>query len=90
MMGYGYGNDGWWMLFMGLFWVVLVAVVIWAVMRLSQRSGEPTRATLESPRHILDRRFASGEIDETQYAQARRVLDGRSVDDARGTEDSRH
>ena len=73
MMGYGYGNGGWWMLSMGAFWVVLVAVVIWAGMRLSRHTDAPTGAKVESPRHILDRRFASGEIDEAQYAQARRV-----------------
>ncbi len=82
MMG-GYGTDGWsfWMLFMGTFWVVLIAVVVWAAVRLSRRADEPTRGALESPRQILDRRLASGEIDEEQYARSRRVLEGRTVDE---------
>lgn len=83
MMG-GYGTDGWsaWILFMGIFWVVLIVAVVWAAVRLSRRADEPTRGALESPRQILDRRYAAGEIDEAQYARTRRVLEGRSVDEA--------
>jgi putative membrane protein len=85
MMGFGYGHDGWsstGMLFMGVFLIALVAVAVWAVARLSGNSNEPS-CSLESPRQILDRRFASGDIDEEQYALARRVLQSRSVDEAR-------
>jgi putative membrane protein len=87
MMGYGYGHDGWWntgMVFMGVFWVLLLAVVIWAVLRLGRHPTAPAGAAIESPRHILDRRFARGEIDEAHYAQARRVLDGRGVENTGG------
>ncbi len=83
MMGW-YGNGAWWgigMVSMGLFWMVVVVAAVWAVARLSARPSERPAASAESARQILDRRFAAGEIDETQYAQARRVLDGRSADD---------
>lgn len=85
MMGW-YGNGGWGygMFFMGLFWVALIALAVWAVARSTRRSGEPMVGQVESARQILDRRFASGQIDTEQYADARRVLEGRSVDDARG------
>lgn len=83
MMGW-YGNGGWGaeMLFMGLFWVVLIALAVWAVARFTRRPDDPADRGTESARQILDRRFASGQIDATQYAEARRVLEGRSVDDA--------
>ena len=74
-------NSGWmngygtWMML--LFWGVLVALVVWAVIRMTRHSSPPTSA--EGPRQILDRRFASGELDAEQYGEARRVLDGRSV-----------
>ena len=84
MMGW-YGNGGWGvgMIFMGLFWVMLIAGAVWAVARLTRRADDPVIGGVESARQILDRRFASGQIDAQQYAEARRVLEGRSVDDAR-------
>jgi len=70
------------MVFMGLFWVAVIAGAVWAVARWSRRPQTPNDTPVESPRAILDRRFASGHIDAAQYGEARRVLDGRSVDDA--------
>ena len=75
------GQGGGWgagMVIMVVFFVALIALAVWAILRLSRRSDEPSRS-VQSPRQILDRRFASGELDETQYAQARRVLEGRGV-----------
>ncbi|GAA2025517.1 hypothetical protein GCM10009740_13970 [Terrabacter terrae] len=82
MMGWYDAGWGWMgMVLMVLFWAVLIGVILWGVMRLTQRPREGTApAPVESPRQILDRRFASGEIDEEQYAAARRALEGRSVD----------
>lgn len=82
MMGWYDGGWGWTgMLFMVLFWGVLIGAVVWGVARLTRRPGDGSgQPPLESPRQILDRRFASGEIDEEQYATARRALEGRSVD----------
>lgn len=84
MMGW-YGNGGWGgaMVFMGLFWVAVLAAVVWAVARWSRRADESAAAPVESARAILDRRFASGQIDAAEYGEARRVLEGRSVDDTR-------
>jgi len=83
MMGWYNNGAGWGsgvgMLLMLLVWGGLIALGIWAVARLTRGSGpaQPT-TTLESPRQILDRRFASGDITAEQYAEARRVLEGRS------------
>ena len=74
MMGYGWGMSfiGW--IFMGLFWVVIVALVLWAAVVLlpGVRSGTP--GTTETPEEILDRRFALGELDNEQYRMARQEL----------------
>lgn len=74
-------NSGWMngsgMWLMLLFWGALIALAVWAIIRATRR-GSPTTSA-ESPRQILDRRFAAGEVDAEQYGEARRVLEGRSV-----------
>lgn len=83
MMNGMYDDGGWdWglMMFMPLIWIVLVGVVVWAVVRTTRheipqaaaghRAGEPR----ESPRDVLDRRYASGEIDAEAYTSARNHL----------------
>lgn len=74
MMGYGWGMGvvGW--IFMGLFWVVVLGLAVWAVAALLpvSRPGGPGRR--EGPEEILDRRFALGEIDAEQYRRAREEL----------------
>jgi putative membrane protein len=79
MNGYG---PGWaWMMLMPLLWVALIAVVVWAVIRLVQRpsswQGGPGPQGRETPQEILDRRFARGDIDAEEYRQARAHLAGR-------------
>jgi putative membrane protein len=66
------------MILMSLFWIVLIAVIVWAVVRLAQRPGDGERQprTRETPQEILDRRFASGEINAEDYTRAREHLAG--------------
>jgi putative membrane protein len=73
--GWGWG----WMMLMPLLWIALIAVIVWAVVRLAGRpadraADQPRR---ETPQEILDRRFASGEIDADAHTQARDRLAGR-------------
>jgi putative membrane protein len=80
MMGYGWGMGaaGW--IFMGLFWIAIIGLAVWAVAALlpGNRAAGPGRT--ESPREILDRRFARGEMDTEQYRLARDELaDDRDV-----------
>jgi putative membrane protein len=74
MMGYGWGMGlaGW--IFMGLFWFVVIGVIIWVAVALlpGRRAAGP--AGSERPEEILDRRFALGEIDVEQYRRARDEL----------------
>jgi putative membrane protein len=80
-----YGDwSGWgWMMLMPLLWIALLAVIIWAVVRLAQPGGrlqgpaDHGQSRRETPQEILDRRFASGEIDADAYTQARDRLAGR-------------
>jgi putative membrane protein len=81
MMIVMYGDwSGWgWMMLMPLLWIPLIVVIVWAVVKLAQRpadraADQPRR---ETPQEILDRRFASGEIDADAYSQARDRLAGR-------------
>lgn len=80
MMGWYGGGMGFgaWM-FMGVFWLVLIGVIIWAVVRLLPgRSGDLV-AGRETPEEILDRRFARGELDlETYQVQRAALLQARS------------
>ncbi|MCZ3389558.1 MAG: SHOCT domain-containing protein [Actinomycetia bacterium] len=77
MMGW-YDNgwmNGFGMLMMLLIWGGLIALGIWAVARLTRSS--PTASPVETPRQILDRRFAAGEINAEEYAETRHILEGR-------------
>jgi putative membrane protein len=76
MMGWdgGIGWGGW--LFMGLFWLVLLGVILYLVVQLLPAigSGAGGRGAQESPEEILDRRFARGEIDVETYQAQREAL----------------
>ncbi|WP_405682464.1 SHOCT domain-containing protein [Streptomyces sp. NBC_00057] len=76
-----YWNGGWaWLALMPLLWIVLIGLVVWAVLRLTQHSAghhdatDPRKPPRETPEEILDRRFASGEIDAEAYTEARKRL----------------
>jgi putative membrane protein len=73
---YGHWFGGGWMIFMPLLWIVLIGAIAWAVIRLAiDRTGDRPRR--ETPQEILDRRFASGEIDAQAYSDARDRLVGK-------------
>ena len=81
MMGYGgmgWGGMGWsGMLGMVVFWVVLIAAIVWAVSRLlpgRQAMGGPAQPGQEQAEDILDRRYARGEIDLETYQAQRAAL----------------
>lgn len=80
-MMYGYGPGWAWMILMSVLWIGLIAVVVWAVVRLLRGTGDVDRGVQrrETPEEILDRRFALGEIDADTYTQARARLSGREA-----------
>lgn len=71
----GIGVAGW--LLMTVFWIVLVAAIVWAVANLlpGRNAGESRSVERsERPEEILDRRLASGEIDASTYDELRTKL----------------
>lgn len=70
MMGMGMGFGLFGLLFMLLFWIGLIALAVWLVSALFPRNGRDTAFPADrdlSPREILDRRYARGEITREQY-----------------------
>ncbi|MFD9094330.1 SHOCT domain-containing protein [Streptomyces collinus] len=82
---YGYGGWGW-IPFMPLLWIALIVIAVWAVVRLTHRpsggahgrgqgwTGGGPPGSPESPEEIVDRRYASGEIDTDTYTEMREHL----------------
>ena len=68
-------NGGWWIL-MIVFWVGLIAAIVWAGALLFARPGEVDHSSGagERPGEILERRLASGEIDAETYDTLREKL----------------
>ena len=57
----------WW-----LFWVVVVAAILYAPWSSPGRRGKPPR---ETPHEVLRRRLASGEVTPQEYEQRKALLD---------------
>jgi putative membrane protein len=82
MRWYGGGMSGAGWILMGLFWIALIAVIIWLVLRLLPSSGHAGPTSTAPPQlpgqdsavDILDRRFAAGEIDLETYQSHRAAL----------------
>ncbi|MEV5955373.1 SHOCT domain-containing protein [Streptomyces sp. NPDC051987] len=76
-----YWDGGWaWMAFAPLLGIALIALAVWAVIRLTHGAsggasgrgrGWEGHEYRETPEEILDRRYASGEIDTDTYTEAR-------------------
>ncbi len=78
MMGYGGGWSGMgWFGWGGmlLFWIAVLVLVAWAI----RAYGDRQRDHRDPASETLRRRYASGEITEAEYEQARRVLGRESV-----------
>jgi putative membrane protein len=74
------GAGGW--VLMALFWVALLALVVWVLARLlpARADDHPGKdETSDTPREVLDRRLASGEIDVQTYEQLREKLGPRPL-----------
>ncbi len=74
MMGWYGANMGGAGVIMWLFWVGLIGLIIFLVIKLLPGSGASDRAavgpaatTNDSPEQALDRQFALGQIDEQTY-----------------------
>ena len=70
MTGFGWdmGLGGWLWMVIG---IVLVVVIVWALVSAVSTRDRPA---VEDAAQILKARFARGEISESEYQQARRLL----------------
>jgi putative membrane protein len=74
MMHWGWeSGDWWWPMGIGmLFWIVLVAVAVWFIVR---AVNAPRReGSGEDAEELLRRRYAAGEIDAEEYERRLEVL----------------
>src|SRR5215475_1087010 len=91
MWGYGYGWQGMlWMGLSGLFWLVVLGLVIWLLMRWLTRNSHltapPYPGTPPAPLsalEILRQRYARGEIDTETFQKMRVQLEEANVPDDR-------
>ena len=80
MWGYGpYGmmapGGGWMMLFGGVFWLLLLILILGAITRLGPWGHHHTQgARRSSGLDILEERYAKGEIQREEYLQKKRDL----------------
>ena len=78
MMDGGWGTLGiLWLLVQLLFWGGLLAVIVWAALRITanrQGGGTDARVGGDSAEEVLRQRFARGEIDQEEYEERHRIL----------------
>lgn len=81
MMMWGPYAGGWWGLIMGLLWLAFLALIVVGVVllvrSLSRTDGHTASSTAnKTALDILAERFARGEIDQNEYEERRRSLEG--------------
>ena len=73
--GGGMGPVGWTLMI--VFWVALIALIGFAIVRLfpsMQQGASNAESPTPTPRQLLDERLARGEIDVETYESLRKVL----------------
>lgn len=87
MWGQHMWDGAWWPwgLLMGIFWLVLFGAIIFLAVYAARQwtanermaGGPPTGSRRESPREVLDRRYAKGELSREEYEQMKDDLENR-------------
>ena len=71
----GFMNWGWGgMVFQGLFWLVIIIVVAWAIRYFLGQRGTGITSRGDSALDILKRRYANGEIDKQEFKGKKKEL----------------
>lgn len=81
MMGLGMGGGLFGLVFMVLIWGALIALALWLVWALFPGAGKPSEALGRgelTASEILARRYARGEIDQTEYHLMKETLADKS------------
>lgn len=76
MTGFGFGFGGWMMAFWVLFWVFVVAGIVWLVLSLSRQQTRLGDGDTRSAMRILEERLARGEIDAEEFRTRRAAIEG--------------
>ncbi len=71
-------GPGWWIVFVPLFWIAVVAGVI-VLFRSRGWGPRPVTEPRETALDVLERRYAEGAIDEDEYRRRRAVLTGQGA-----------
>ena len=86
LMGYsnGWGDGEWMMIFSGIFWLILLALAVAAVVWIMRTSSHGPHYLLHaggrsSGLDILEERYARGEINREEYLQKKRDILGRGA-----------
>ncbi len=56
------------------FWLLIIALIIWVVIKLFQLPAN-IRGDKPSPRELLDARYAKGELDRDEYQRMRQEIE---------------
>ncbi len=72
MMGWGYGMMGGWV--GTVLSVILIAIIIYAVIRLAGRGHMGNGNSYDNSIQILNERFARGEINEEEYKRIKTLI----------------
>jgi len=67
MVGGGFG---------GLFWIIILGLVIWLVVDRRPLVGGPSHSSQKSALDTLDQAYASGSLDRETYLQKKNDLSG--------------
>lgn len=69
------GGGGFGMIFMGLIWLLILALIVTLIWFLIRKGSNSTNQTsVESPAEILNKRYARGEIDEKEYQRKKKKI----------------
>jgi uncharacterized membrane protein len=60
------------MVFMGIFWIAVIALAVWALWRLT--GGRNVPLSTESHLDILKRRLAEGEITADEFTRLKKTI----------------
>jgi len=72
MMWWPYGVGMWWMIiWMVIFWGGLIALIVWVVKKLTERSSSTSK---HDPLDIAKERYAKGEISREEFEQIKKDL----------------
>ena len=73
---YGWGG-GLTMIFMGLFWILIIALAIWAIIKFAKKENFSEMISNKNPLEIIKERYAKGEISKTKFEEMKKELSKR-------------